>query len=53
VQLRRNAGLTQARVSQIEHGRISELDTVRAHVEALGGTVDVMAQVGDWAVKVA
>jgi DNA-binding XRE family transcriptional regulator len=63
-QLRKNAGLTQARVavsmgvsqarvSQIEHGRITELDAVRAYVEALGGTVDVMARVGDWAVKVA
>ena len=63
-QLRKNTGLTQAqvavamgvsqaRVSQIEHGRITELDTVRAYIEALGGTVDVMARVGDWTVKVA
>lgn len=63
-QLRKNMGLTQAqvavamgvsqaRVSQIEHGRITELDAVRAYIEALGGTVDVMARVGDWTVKVA
>jgi transcriptional regulator with XRE-family HTH domain len=63
-QLRKNSGLTQAqvaaamgisqaRVSQIEHGKITELDAVRAYIEALGGTVDVMARVGDWTVKVA
>jgi len=63
-QLRKNAGLTQAqlaaamgisqaRVSQIEHGKITEMDAVRAYVEALGGTVDVIARVGDWTIKVA
>lgn len=63
-QLRKNAGLTQvqvaaamgisqARVSQIEHGKITELDAVRAYIEALGGTVEVMARVGDWTIKVA
>jgi hypothetical protein len=43
----------ELRVSQIEHGRITELDAVRAYIEALGGTVDVLARVGDWTVKVA
>ena len=63
-QLRKNAGLTQAqvaaamavsqaRVSQIEHGKITEMDAVRAYVEALGGTVDVIAHVGDWTIRVA
>jgi len=63
-QLRKNAGMTQAsvavamgisqaRVSQIEHGKITELDAVRSYIEALGGTVDVMATVGEWMVKVA
>jgi DNA-binding XRE family transcriptional regulator len=63
-QLRKGAGLTQAqvaavmgvsqaRVSQIEHGKITEMDAVRAYIEALGGTVDVIAHVGDWTVKVA
>jgi len=63
-QLRKNAGLTQAqiaasmgvsqaRVSQIEHGKITEMDAVRGYVEALGGTVDVIARVGDWTIKVA
>jgi predicted XRE-type DNA-binding protein len=63
-QLRKNSGLTQAqvaalmgvtqaRVSQIEHGRITEVDAIRGYVEALGGTVDVIARVGDWTIKVA
>ena len=63
-QLRRNTGLTQAqvaavmgvsqaRVSQIEHGKVTEVDAIRGYVEALGGTVDVVARVGDWTVKVA
>jgi predicted XRE-type DNA-binding protein len=63
-QLRRNSrltqaqvaaamGISQARVSQIEHCRVTELDAVRAYIEALGGTVDVLARVGGWTVKVA
>jgi DNA-binding XRE family transcriptional regulator len=63
-QLRRNTGLTQAqvaakmgvsqaRVSQIEHGKVTEVDAIRGYVEALGGTVDVLARVGDWTVRVA
>jgi predicted XRE-type DNA-binding protein len=63
-QLRKNTGLTQAqiaammgvsqaRVSQIEHGKITEVDAIRGYVEALGGTVDVVARVGDWTVRVA
>ena len=63
-QLRKNAGLTQAqvaalmdvtqaRVSQIEHGKITEVDAIRGYVEALGGTVDVIARVGDWTIIVA
>jgi predicted XRE-type DNA-binding protein len=46
-------GILQARVSQFEHGQITELDAVRAYIEALGGTVDVLARVGDWTVKIA
>jgi DNA-directed RNA polymerase specialized sigma subunit len=63
-QLRKNTGVTQAqvaammgvsqaRVSQIEHGKVTEVDAIRGYVEALGGTVDVVAHVGDWTVKVA
>jgi DNA-directed RNA polymerase specialized sigma subunit len=61
--LRKNTGLTQtqvaavmgvsqARVSQIEHGKVTEVDAIRGYVEVLGGTVDVVARVGDWTVKV-
>lgn len=46
-------GVSQARVSQIEHGKITEMDAVRAYVEALGGAVDVVARVGDLTIKVA
>ena len=46
-QLRKNAGLTQvqvaammgvtqARVSQIEHGKITEVDAIRGYVEEIG-----------------
>lgn len=63
-QLRKNTGFTQAqvavkmgvsqaRVSQIEHGKVTEVDAIRGYVEALGGAVDVVARVGDWTVRVA
>ncbi len=53
VQVAAEMGVSQARVSQIEHGKVTEVDAIRGHVEALGGTVDVVARVGDWTVKVA
>lgn len=46
-------GISQARVSQIEHGKITSMDLVRDYIVALGGTLDVVAHVGDWSVKVA
>ena len=46
-------GVSQARVSQIEHGKITSMDMLRGYITALGGTVDVVANVGDWSVKVA
>lgn len=63
-QLRKNIGLTQAqvvavigvsqaRVSRIEHGKVTEVDASRGYLEALGGTVDVVARGGDWTVRVA
>jgi len=36
-----------------EHGKVTEVDAIRGYVEALGGTVDVVAKVGDWTVRVA
>ncbi|MFD4429165.1 helix-turn-helix domain-containing protein [Nocardia sp. NPDC058497] len=46
-------GVSQARVSQIEHGQITSMDSVRDYIVALGGTLDVVAHVGDRTVKVA
>jgi DNA-binding XRE family transcriptional regulator len=46
-------GVSQARVSKIEHGEISGIDVVRAYVAALGGSIDVVARLGDRTWKVA
>lgn len=42
-------GVSQARVSAIEHGAIgrSEVDTLAAYVEALGGKLKLVADFGD------
>lgn len=45
--------VSQARVSKIEHGEISGIDVVRSYVAALGGSVDVVARLGDRTWKVA
>jgi DNA-binding XRE family transcriptional regulator len=47
VQLAESLGVSQARISKIEHGEISGIDVVRAYVAALGGRVDVVARLGD------
>ncbi len=46
-------GVSQARISKIEHGEISGIEVVRAYVAALGGSVDVVARLGDRSWKVA
>ena len=46
-------GVSQARISKIEHGEISGIDVVRAYVAALGGSIDVLARLGDRSWKVA
>ena len=46
-------GVSQARISKIEHGEISGIDIVRAYVTALGGTINVIASLGDRSWKVA
>jgi DNA-binding transcriptional regulator YiaG len=38
-------GVSQARVSKIEHGENSGIEVVRAYVGALGGQLDVIASV--------
>jgi DNA-binding XRE family transcriptional regulator len=46
-------GVSQARISKIEHGEVSGIDVVRAYVAALGGNIDVVARIGDRTWKVA
>lgn len=46
-------GVSQARISKIEHGEIAGIDTIKAYVTALGGTVDVVVTLGDRTWKVA
>jgi DNA-binding XRE family transcriptional regulator len=46
-------GVSQARISKMEHGEISGIDVVRAYVAALGGSIDVVARLGDRTWKVA
>jgi DNA-binding XRE family transcriptional regulator len=46
-------GVSQARISKIEHGEISGIDVARAYVAALGGSIDLVARLGDRSWKVA
>ena len=45
-------GVSQARISKIEHGDL-RIDVVRAYVAALGGSINVVARLGDRSWKVA
>ncbi|MEY9965069.1 DNA-binding XRE family transcriptional regulator [Streptacidiphilus sp. MAP12-16] len=49
VQLAREMGITQARVSRIERGELerSEVETLAAYVRALGGKLKIVAEFGD------
>lgn len=48
-------GVTQPRVSAIEHGEVHKVEvaTLRAYVEALGGQLKVVAEFGDTSYLVA
>jgi DNA-binding XRE family transcriptional regulator len=48
-------GVSQARVSAIEHGEVSrsEVDTLAAYVEALGGKLKLVADFGDSSIVIA
>jgi DNA-binding transcriptional regulator YiaG len=46
-ELAASLGVSQARVSKIEHGENSGIDVVRAYIHALGGHLDVIATIGD------
>ena len=47
VQLAEAAGLAQARISQIENGAATSLETLRAYVAGLGGHLDIVARIGN------
>jgi predicted XRE-type DNA-binding protein len=42
VQVATAMGVSQARVSQVEHGKVTEVDAIRRYVEASGGAVDAV-----------
>ncbi|MEU3561377.1 helix-turn-helix transcriptional regulator [Kitasatospora sp. NPDC006786] len=46
-------GVSQARVSQIEHGQVDSLDNLRAYSAAIGGEVEVTIRRGERTIKVA
>ncbi|KAB1913234.1 helix-turn-helix transcriptional regulator [Micromonospora sp. AMSO31t] len=52
-QLAEAAGLSQARISQIENGESTNLETLRAYVTGLGGHLDVVARIGNIQLNVA
>jgi DNA-binding XRE family transcriptional regulator len=52
-QLAEAAGLSQARISQIEKGSATSLDTLRAYVVGLGGHLDIVARIGNIHLNVA
>ena len=49
VEIAKAMGVTQARVSRIEKGQLSrsEVDTLAAYVQALGGKLKIVADFGD------
>jgi predicted XRE-type DNA-binding protein len=49
LQIAKAMGVTQARVSRIEKGELSrsEVDTLAAYVQALGGKLKIIADFGD------
>jgi DNA-binding XRE family transcriptional regulator len=46
-QLAEAAGLSQARISQIENGTATSLESLRAYVVGLGGHLDIVARIGN------
>ncbi|MGN9807928.1 helix-turn-helix domain-containing protein [Micromonospora sp. BQ11] len=52
-QLAEAAGLSQARISQIEKGEHTSLETLRAYVTGPGGHLDVVARIGNIRLDVA
>ncbi|MEV6526590.1 helix-turn-helix domain-containing protein [Longispora sp. NPDC051575] len=52
-QLAEATGLSQARISQIENGTATSLETLRAYVLGLGGQLDIVARIGNIQLNVA
>ena len=52
-QLAEAAGVSQARISQIENGEVTSLETLRAYVGGLGGHLDIVARIGNIQLNVA
>lgn len=52
-QLAEATGLTQARISQIENGTATGLDTLRAYITGLGGHLDIVARIGNIQLNIA
>ncbi len=52
-QLAEAAGLSQARISQIESGSATSLESLRAYVVGLGGHLDIVARIGNIQLSVA
>ncbi|WP_433049158.1 helix-turn-helix domain-containing protein [Dactylosporangium sp. CS-033363] len=46
-------GVSQARISQIEHGQVDSLDMLRAYAEALGAEVSIVVSRGPLTLRVA
>ncbi|MFB6396555.1 helix-turn-helix domain-containing protein [Polymorphospora lycopeni] len=46
-ELAESTGLSQARISQIENGKATSLDTLRAYITGLGGHLDIVARIGN------
>jgi DNA-binding XRE family transcriptional regulator len=52
-QLAEATGLSQARISQIENGTATSLETLRAYVAGLGGHLEIVARIGNIHLNVA
>src|SRR5579875_1499113 len=44
-------GVSVARVSQIEHGKVTSFEIIARYVEALGGRLDLVADFGDRTIR--